>query len=654
MMTSGLNVTKNSSLNNQNLQQDLDFNLKTLIENYLSNQNKHEYDYFLSIIKQKQSNIDFIYKLLTELKHLVDRLEPLKFEDNLVNLIFFDIKWHVHYSKSKIILKLLYDFLADLNSAYTSYIYKCLSMLIKMFTISRQSSLTDSSPATQAAPKEDIDPKSMFNFAHSLIIHLVKIAPTSKAYIVKLVDSLYPYMIKETGVQEAYIKNVLIIADNFKDLRLMLLEICVQKILKIDVNSRREQILEAEIKNDDQLILDAALTNLTSSNDDGQAKPMKHPLADRLDIKMMCAFDFIKQNCIDSKTGQFNWESCKTIYKDLLFTFDKYILFTYGSSHVQFLMFYICSFRSILSEGFLDYLWKKFSAINSCAITRQVCSYYIGSYLSRAKYIPITTCVATLQLMIKWIHGYIEKYGNNSNTLNFDLHRTFYALCQTVFYVVIFRNRQLFNESAENSKMIELIQSWKLNEIISSKLNPLRYCLPTIRKKFARITYINRVAYCYSIIDSNNRISLPISGQSTLNIKMFFSSNQNDSFNNNNNKVVKAGGKSNKQSVLENPLDSFFPFDPYLLNRSKSFVQKFYIEFKDVYDESLEESEDEDEDEDDSEEDDDDMKDEGDSDGDDGKESDMDESDCEQKDNEKSKLRSMFDLNDSDFENSID
>ena len=49
-----------------------------------------------------------------------------------------------------------------------------------------------------------------------------------------------------------------------------------------------------------------------------------------------------------------------------------------------------------------------------------------------------------------------------------------------------------------------------------------------------------------------------------------------------------------------NPLDSFFPFDPYVLPRSRQFVERFYVAYSDVTDEQLE-HDDEDEDEEDSE-----------------------------------------------------
>ncbi len=301
-------------------------------------------------------------------------------------------------------------------------------------------------------------------------------------------------MTKDTQIQEAYILNVLAITEYATDLRLPILETCIQKILKVDVNCTREQIIDAELNSQ---------TSPPQSSDDKQqielptqsTQCMHLPLADRLDIMLEKLFQFIAKNCMKKDTVNDelveDWETCKSIYKDLLFIFDKYVLCTYGSSHVQFLMFYMCSFKNMLSEGFIDYLWKKFSNPLSCQVTKQICTYYIGSLLARAKYIHINTCVATLTLIVTWVHSYIDKFSPSKNCANFDMHRTFYAMCQTLFYVIVFRHKQLFDGQTNN--FTDLIKSWKINEIVSSKLNPLRYCLPSVRKKFSRVSYINQV-----------------------------------------------------------------------------------------------------------------------------------------------------------------
>jgi RNA polymerase I-specific transcription initiation factor RRN3 len=216
---------------------------------------------------------------------------------------------------------------------------------------------------------------------------------------------------------------------------------------------------------------------------------MKHPLADRLDTMMQCMFEYIQKSMLEPSTGQFSWERCRALYKDLLFTFDKYILSTYGSNHVQFIMFYMCSQRVQLAEGFLDYLWKKFTAINSSPITKQTCAYYIGSYLARAKYVSTEMCTASLQLMISWAHAYADKQAisqanYSDHASNFQLHRTYYSLCQTIFYVIIFRSRQLFDE-----RFIDLVRTWKLNDIVSCKLNPLKYCFTAVCLTFIKLFF---------------------------------------------------------------------------------------------------------------------------------------------------------------------
>jgi RNA polymerase I-specific transcription initiation factor RRN3 len=255
-------------------------------------------------------------------------------------------------------------------------------MLIKYFSFVNSNDGLENGANISGASKY-FNCQAMYDFSHNIINHLIKLVPSCKVHIPKLFDNLFPYMSKETIIQEAYVTNLLKIAENISELRLILLEIFVQKLLKIDVSCQREQIISAESNED---FSQPSLLNVTTT---------KHLLAAKLDCMMLCLFEFIQKNCTEgslvlmmeekNENLKFNWDFCKTIYKDILFCFDKYILTTYGSSHVQFIMFYICSFRSMLSEGFLDYLWKKFVSPNTCSVSKAICCYYIGSFLARYK-----------------------------------------------------------------------------------------------------------------------------------------------------------------------------------------------------------------------------------------------------------------------------
>lgn len=216
--------------------EDLNFNLKSILNNYSNAENKYEIDSFLNLIKQKQSNSVYIVKFLQQLKQCVSMLDPRLFEHNLINSIFNEIKWHVHYSRNQEVLTLFSEFLVDLNSAYTSYIYKCFSMLVKLFSVVNDNTSPD-----------QLDCEAVCNLAHNVIHNLFQIAPTCKMQLVKIIEQGYPYMIKESSIQRSYISNLLRLASTYDELRLMMLEICIQKLLKIDVNSTREQIIEAEL-----------------------------------------------------------------------------------------------------------------------------------------------------------------------------------------------------------------------------------------------------------------------------------------------------------------------------------------------------------------------------------------------------------------------
>lgn len=46
-------------------------------------------------------------------------------------------------------------------------------------------------------------------------------------------------------------------------------------------------------------------------------------------------------------TGSLHVERTKDLYRDLLSVFDKLILPTHASCHVQYILFYLCSFRLV-------------------------------------------------------------------------------------------------------------------------------------------------------------------------------------------------------------------------------------------------------------------------------------------------------------------
>lgn len=77
------------------------------------------------------------------------------------------------------------------------------------------------------------------------------------------------------------------------------------------------------------------------------------------------------------------------VYQDTIKIFEKILLPTYNTHHVQFVMFLLCSFKLRIAEAFLNYLWKKVCTPRFAAVHRQSAVAYIASLLARGSFISL-------------------------------------------------------------------------------------------------------------------------------------------------------------------------------------------------------------------------------------------------------------------------
>lgn len=87
------------------------------------------------------------------------------------------------------------------------------------------------------------------------------------------------------------------------------------------------------------------------------------------------------------------------------------------------------------------------------------------------------------------------------------------------------------------------LQGLNLNKIVTCRLNPLKVCQTAVVQNFAAVTRNYQLAYCYTVMERNSRSNLPVI-QTT-------------------NRFI-------------NWLDTFFPYDPYLLKLSGQRVIPMY------------------------------------------------------------------------------
>ncbi|XP_012682722.2 RNA polymerase I-specific transcription initiation factor RRN3 [Clupea harengus] len=448
------------------------------------------------------------------------------------------------------------SFLSNLVSAQTVYLRTCLKMVVYNFTPARvriregDVDISDSDDDDENLPRN-------FDLCHQALQIISRYVPSTSRFLMPILIEHFPFVQKSSRTLECYVFNLLRVAVYIPALRREILELIISKMLTLDVSAPRADIEEmeenAEQKNSEES-QDECLFDMDEDADaDSGLAPtppdltaMAHPVAERLDTLMSVLLGFIKDTCLQN--GVLELEKTKALYRDLLSVYDKLILPTHASYHVQYCVFYLCSFRLGLAEAFLDHLWKQLQSPSQPSVLRQATASYMGSFLARAKFLPVATVRACLDLLVPWLHLYIDSQDANSRSFcDVTLHGPFYAACQAVFYTLVFRHRAIVEGNMK--KGLAYLQSLNLERIVMCQLNPLKVCLPAITNMFAAITRKYQLVFCYTIMERNNRNTLPIVRSSV-------------------------GGDS--VSANTNPLDSFFPFDPYLLKRSGKLIEPIF------------------------------------------------------------------------------
>ena len=308
---------------------------------------------------------------------------------------------------------------------------------------------------------------------------------------------------------------------------------------------------------------------------------------------------------------------------------------------MQFLILYACQYNDKYVELYVSRMLGRMLHPMSPVVTQRACSAYVASFLSRAKYVKPLAVVSSLHHMVTWASAYVgnresgtlqqqeeeERDGGVlSSTQHVWLpgakqHETFYSVCQACFYVVCFVGmKYLTTETTDHRKremrehVIHLLRNLPWVHVIFSPLNPLKYCLIDVRNEFVQVSRSTNI-----LGTRQEELEIRVSHIETMGeeeddereIKMREGDGGRGSDREMNDMPLSSSSSSSSSLTKssddfvagDNPLDSFFPYDPYLLSVSSSRVDPLYI----VWSKNDEDDDDDDDDEDDDEDEGDDM-----------------------------------------------
>uniref|UniRef100_G3QLR0 RRN3 homolog, RNA polymerase I transcription factor n=1 Tax=Gorilla gorilla gorilla TaxID=9595 RepID=G3QLR0_GORGO len=395
-------------------------------------------------------------------------------------------------NRSQTVVEEYLAFLGNLVSAQTVFLRPCLSMIASHFVPPRVI-IKEGDVDVSDSDDEDDNLPANFDTCHRALQIIARYVPSTPWFLMPILVEKFPFVRKS----ERTLVNAS--RQGIEDAEETATQTCggtdsTEGLFNMDEDEETEHETKAGPERLDQMV---------------------HPVAERLDILMSLVLSYMKDVCfVDGKVDN---GKTKDLYRDLINIFDKLLLPTHASCHVQFFMFYLCSFKL---------------TVKSC-----------------------------LDLLVNWLHIYLNNQDSGTKAFcDVALHGPFYSACQAVFYTFVFRHKQLLSGNLKEG--LQYLQSLNFERIVMSQLNPLKICLPSVVNFFAAITNKYQLVFCYTIIERNNRQMLP---------------------------VIRSTAGGDSVQTCTNPLDTFFPFDPCVLKRSKKFIDPIYQVWEDMSAEELQE-----------------------------------------------------------------
>ena len=218
------------------------------------------------------------------------------------------------------------------------------------------------------------------------------------------------------------------------------------------------------------------------------------------------------------------------------------------------------------------------------------------SFVSRGLFVDASTACETVSALLRWCFGYLETCRSKQNRPSTpprspmavsprrDLrdgrsneHNLFYTIAQSIFYIMCFRGPEVirkFRSPDPNAEEVDFIPD-RWAELCCNKLKPLKFCLESVRNEFLHLSGVFKLLTKDEIQTIEDALEEGLLAKKRQMIKKTMIRRPVSPVPRTMEAKRRKGGVGGLGKG-SNPLDSFFPFDPYLLRRSYSFIEEHY------------------------------------------------------------------------------
>ena len=515
-----------------------------------------------------------------------------------------------------------FHFLAALISANTVFLVPTLTALWKMLTTGSSSSIHEAHPLRCRR-------------IHAALATITRLCPQAKTELLPIVQSHTPFRRKPHAELIFYYQQCLTVLEYIPPLLGPVLELILHRCLEIDVDiqitDHGEATIDSTENHDDDNrdnvhhhhdesmfaldMEDERSTVPTPGTTNVVVTTTVDETADKLDSLLLLVFQYVER-ILDHRTtasplspssSTNNPSMYHEIFHILSRVFESAILMTHKSKFVQFVMLHICGLEESRQQSHAmmrppdnddddtSLLYREFASNlihivldpYKATVTRQSAACYLASFISRSNYVCPETVRESIDALLRWAEAYIESLTCSTAAggpamhapdvrEQCNMHSLFYTVCQAAFYIMCFRGVEVVRfvrppvTNEDPSQPVIDLGTVRWSKLCAHPLVPLKYCLESVRTEFLRISKL------FSILDEDL-------------LNQLLNKDQHNVFHPPQRKkktsLISTPATLEKERLRggvgglgrgTNPLDSFFPFDPYLLRRSHSHIEPFF------------------------------------------------------------------------------
>lgn len=376
---------------------------------------------------------------------------------------------------------------------------------------------------------------------------LIDLCPQGTNELVSTAKQYYPWKGLSTRAHVAYARVLLALSQNRPLLEPFLLQLVVERALELDAEVDVADLpssSQVQDKVEEQLFeLDIGATREEEKEDEEEEEPSA---AAKLDSIMCLVFDHV-----ESRRDE------EALLESTMAVFESAVLLTHKSRFVQFFVFRVCTSNRKRSHYFVEKLVNMI-VDDSSNVVRRGAAVYLASFVSRAISVGADLAARCASFFFEWIEHSQQAGGEEDKSL-------YYATFQAFLYVMCFRGDEILISRKPFSR--EEIARW---QTLLKKGDGLEKCDARIRVEFLQVCDRSNV-FSRRFVDDVAKTIQAMGGDDDRKIQYHFADDDHHQF--------------------------FFPFDPYLLPRSKTYVVSTYRDWEDTVAARREGDDDDDDDE---------------------------------------------------------